>query len=147
MTTFEELKRRGQEDGGSLMIFKGIKVTFSTENGRQYIDIAKFWDIMEKHYDVDRLSGLGLNWTKNTMDYIIGFRDNSMTNEVLKVIKPYYTSAEYVIKLLPNRDWEKYKGHVSKIKEKYSEIWKAGAVKFEIETFDKDGNMKLLIHR
>lgn len=133
--------------GGSLMIFKGIKVTFSTENGRQYIDIAKFWDAMEKYYDVDRLSGLGLNWTKNTMDYIIGFRDNSMTNEVLKVIKPYYTSAEYVIKLLPNRDWKKYKGHVSKIKEKYSEIWKAGAVKFEIETFDKDGNMKLLIHR
>lgn len=129
------------------MIFKGIKVTFSIENGRQYIDIAKFWDIMEKYYDVDRLSGLGLNWTKNTMDYIIGFRDNSMTNEVLKVIKPYYTSAEYVIKLLPNRDWKKYKGHVSKIKEKYSEIWKAGAVKFEIETFDKDGNMKLLIHR
>jgi len=129
------------------MIFKGIKVTFSTENGRQYIDIAKFWDTMEKHYDVDRLSGLGLNWTKNTMDYIIGFRDNSMTNEVLKVIKPYYTSAEYVIKLLPNRDWKKYKGHVSKIKETYSEIWKAGAVKFEIETFDKDGNMELLIHR
>lgn len=129
------------------MIFKGIKVTFSTENDRQYIDIAKFWDTMEKYYDVDRLSGLGLNWTKNTMDYIIGFRDNSMTNEVLKAIKPYYSSAEYVIKLLPNRDWKKYKGHVSKIKEKYSEIWKAGAVKFEIETFDKDGNMKLLIHR
>lgn len=129
------------------MIFKGIKVTFSIENGRQYIDIARLWDVMEKYYDVDRLSGLGLNWTKDTMDYIIGFRDNSMTNEVLKVIKPHFTSAEYVIKLLPNRDWKKYKGHVSKIKEKYSEIWKAGAVKYEIETFDKDGNMKLLIHR
>lgn len=129
------------------MKFKGIKVTFSIENGRQYKDIAKFWEIMEKHFDVNRLSGLGFNWTDTTMDYAIGFRDNSMTRAELDKVKPYFSGAEYIIQLLPNKNWRKYKGHVSKIKEKYTKIWNAGAVKFEIETFDDEGNMKILIYR
>lgn len=129
------------------MIFRGIKVTFLLENERQYVDIAKFWSIMEKYYDVNKLSGLGFNWTDTTMDYVIGFRDNSMTAAELDKIKPYFRSAEYVIKLLPKDNWKKHIGHVSQIKEKYNELWKAGAIKYEIETFDEEGNMKLLIHR
>lgn len=133
--------------GVQKMIFRGIKVTFLLENERQYVDIAKFWSIMEKYYDVNKLSGLGFNWTDTTMDYVIGFRDNSMTAAELDKIKPYFRSAEYVIKLLPKDNWKKHIGHVSQIKEKYNELWKAGAIKYEIETFDEEGNMKLLIHR
>lgn len=133
--------------GDTRMIFRGIKVTFSIKDGRQYIDIPKLWEIMEKHYDIEKLSGLGLNWTKTTMDYVIGFRDNTMTKDELDKIRPYFPSAEYVVKLLPKTQWKKYKGHFNDRAEKYKEIWKLGQVRFEIETFDNEGNMKLLIHR
>ena len=54
------------------MLFKGISRVFSTENEAQYQTIGAFWDEMSGIYGLENLRGLGYNWTKDTIEYVIG---------------------------------------------------------------------------
>lgn len=112
------------------MIIKGIKKTFSTINNVQYDFIGKFWDEISCKYGIENLLGIGYNWTENTIDYIIGLKVGDIIgfNAILE---------------LPDNGWEIVVGKTDELDKIYDNIYKNGVLKFEIETFDEDGNCEI----
>lgn len=116
------------------MIFKGISRTFSLLNEDQYNTIGAFWDKMAAIYGLENLHGLGYNWRGDTMDYAIGLK--------LEDIADYNVSIA-----LPDNGWTTTKGKTDKLKELYAQIYKDGALKFEIESFFENGACVIKYYR
>ena len=116
------------------MIFTGITRTFSLENEQQYETIGAFWSEMEQRYDCSCLRGLGYNWTENTIEYVIGLTEGAAEGSDCTVI-------------LPDDGWIEVRGRTADLGEIYNRIYKDGALTFEIETFDADGNCRILYTR
>lgn len=121
---------------GKDMIFKGLSRTFCTENERQYETIGAFWNELSQRYGIDNLRGLGFNWTDNTIEYIIGLKDGDIAADTAGVLKEIQ---------LPDDSWQVYCGKTEQLSEMYDEIYQKGALTYEIEEFDDEGNCRIFI--
>lgn len=111
------------------MKFVGIRRVFSTKNEEQYITIGEFWDEMSKVYGRENLMGLGCNWTKDSVEYVMALKNGAIAD------------ADYEI-LLPD-EWIEICGMTEKLSAIYDEIYKDGPLLYEIEEFDDKGNCKI----
>ncbi len=116
------------------MIFKGISREFSLFNEEQYNTIGAFWDEMAGIYGLERLRGLGYLWSGGKIFYAIGLKDGD--------IRGYDLCIE-----LPDENWCEVDGRTDRLQEIYEEIYKSGALKYEIETFDDDGKCHIKYYR
>ena len=116
------------------MLFTGISRTFSTENEQQYETIGAFWSEMESKYDCTRLRGLGYNWTPGTIEYVIGLTEGFIEGANCTV-------------MLPDEGWTEAKGRTEDLGHIYDVIYKNGALSYEIESFDPEGNCRILYSR
>lgn len=116
------------------MIFYGISRDFSLKDEEQYETIGQFWDEMAEIYGLENLSGLGYNWDGGKISYAIGLKN--------ALIKDYNVSI-----VLPDENWSVAKGKTDDLKQIYDEIYKNGALTFEIETFFENGNCEIQYYR
>ena len=116
------------------MIFKGISREFSLENNDQYNTIGNFWDEMALLYGLENLQGLGYKWADNKIHYAIGLKVGD--------IKGYNLCIE-----LPDEPWTIVHGKTDDLKKIYDEIYQAGALTYEIETFDENGECQIKYYR
>lgn len=116
------------------MEFKGISKTFSTVGDKQYETIGAFWDELSGIYGRERLRGLGYHWTDTSIEYVIGLINGE--------IEGWNVSVK-----LPDVGWEYVSGRTEKLGEIYSNIYKDGPLKYEIEMFDDAGNCRIAFYR
>lgn len=116
------------------MVFVGISKVFSLTNEQQYDTIGQFWDEMAMIYGLENLRGLGYDWKENCISYAIGLKNGC--------IQGYNASIE-----LPDHGWVSVEGRTDHLKQIYDEIYRDGALQFEIETFDEKGNCQIRYHR
>lgn len=116
------------------MIFEGISRTFSTIGEEQYKTIGAFWDEMSAIYGMENLRGLGYNWTETTIEYVIGLKEGRIDGADCEV-------------QLPDDGWVTVSGKTADLGKIYDEIYKDGALKYEIETFDDDGSCVIMYRR
>ncbi|MDE6433580.1 MAG: hypothetical protein K2L07_05065 [Lachnospiraceae bacterium] len=122
------------------MLFTGYSKIFSTKNEQQYNAIGRFWDEMSDLYGKENLRGLGYNWENDTIEYVIGAKDNSDISEGCQ-------GAVYKEIILPDENWILYKGKTEHLSELYNDIYQLGALDYEIETFFDDGTCEININR
>jgi len=115
------------------MKFIGIKKVFSTENEEQYVTIGTFWDELSKVYGRENLMGLGCNWTSNSLEYVMALK-----NGIIE-------AANYEIDL-PD-EWITVIGKTEELSVIYDKVYKDGALLYEIEEFDDEGNCKIRYYR
>ena len=116
------------------MVFKGIARDFSLTNEQQYETIGAFWDEMASKYGLENLLGLGYKWQGGVISYAIGLKSGCIENCNFSID-------------LPDDGWKTVTGETSCLKEIYDEIYKAGALQFEIETFQEDGTCEIRYYR
>ena len=116
------------------MIFKGITRSFSLINEDQYNTIVAFWDEMSSLYGLENLCGLGYKWHDNIIEYAIGLKNGDIQG------------LNFIIEL-PDDNWKVYYGKTENLKQIYDEIYQEGPLKFEIETFDNNGNCVIKYYR
>lgn len=116
------------------MKFIGISRVFSTINDEQYRTIGAFWDELIEKYGIEKLRGLGYNWTKDSIEYVIGLKDGIIDGSNCNVD-------------LPEIGWTKVKGNTDDLARIYDDIYKNGSLKYEIETFDNDGKCEIWYYR
>ena len=109
------------------MEFKGIRRVFSTVGDRQYNTIGAFWDELSERYGRENLRGLGYNWTKTSIEYVIGL--------IVGEIDGWNVSVH-----LPDDGWQCVEGRIENLGEIYNDIYMDGPLKYEIEMFNDDGN-------
>lgn len=116
------------------MIFEGITRDFSLAGQQQYETIGQFWDEMADKYGLENLQGLGYGWQNGVISYAIGLKEGCIDgcNATITV---------------PDDGWVKVLGKTDDLKQIYNEIYKYGALKFEIETFYDDGSCEILYYR
>ncbi|MBQ6997937.1 MAG: hypothetical protein IJN60_06175 [Oscillospiraceae bacterium] len=116
------------------MVFKGITRDFSLAGQQQYDTIGQFWDEMADQYGLENLQGLGYQWCNNVISYAIGLKDGCIDGCNTSIV-------------LPDLGWKTVVGKTSDLKEIYDEIYKDGALQFEIETFSEDGTCEIRYYR
>lgn len=116
------------------MEFTGISRTFSTVGEQQYQTIGAFWDEMSDKYGMENLRGLGHSWTDTTIEYAIGLKEG-------------VTDGANCCVELPDNDWVTVHGRTSELSRIYDDIYRDGALKYEIETFDDDGSCVIMYLR
>ena len=116
------------------MIFEGIGRVFSTVGEKQYETIGAFWDELAAKYGRDKLRGLGYGWTDTEIKYVIGLKEGTIDGCDTRVE-------------LPDEGWTTVTGRTERLGEMYGEIYMDGALLFEIEMFDDDGNCRLMYIR
>lgn len=116
------------------MIFIGITREFSTHNNDQYNTIGAFWDEMSALYGMENLRGLGHFWTGQTIHYAIGLKVGTIPNSNFSIE-------------LPDSGWTETVGQTDQLAEIYDEIYKDGALQYEIETFNEGGSCKISYYR
>ena len=109
------------------MTFIGITKDFDLKNEEQYNTIGKFWDDMSEAYGLEKLQGLGYLWHNGKISYAIGLKEGSVDGSNFSME-------------LPDDGWTSVCGRTDDLKEIYDEIYKDGALKYEIEKFTEDGN-------
>ena len=112
------------------MEFKGISKVFSTIGNDQYNTIGEFWDELSEKYGMENLRGLGLNWTDNSIEYVIGLKSGIIDN------------ANFNINL-PEDGWTVVKGNTDDLSKIYEDIYQNGPLKYEIETFYNNGTCEI----
>lgn len=116
------------------MIFEGISKIFALTNEEQYDTIGAFWDELAELYGLENLQGLGYEWRGAQMSYAIGLKNGRIPNANVSVA-------------LPDEGWVRAEGKTAKLKELYDEIYKDGALTFEIETFFENGKCQIDYYR
>ena len=116
------------------MIFSGIGRTFSTVGDKQYETIGAFWDELSAKYGRSNLRGLGYGWTNDSISYAIGLIEGVIDGSDTEIT-------------LPDDGWTTVTGRTEKLGELYDEIYKDGALTYEIEMFDDDGNCTIEYYR
>ena len=119
---------------GRKLVFKGIAKEFSLLNEDQYNTIGDFWDEMALIYGLENLQGLGYKWENGKISYAIGLKNGEIADCDLCMD-------------LPNDGWTVVNGITDNLKEIYNEIYKQGALTYEIETFDSDGTCQIKYFR
>ena len=116
------------------MLFFGISRDFSLLNEDQYNTIGAFWDEMAATYGLENLAGLGYRWQNGVISYAIGLKNGKIDGANLETD-------------LPDADWTTVDGKTDDLKKIYDEIYKSGALKYEIETFTEDGDCLIKYYR
>ena len=116
------------------MLFTGISRVFNLTNQEQYETIGAFWDELSLKYGLENLQGLGYKWSNNEIYYAIGLKNGIIPDS------DFHFS-------LPDEGWIEVNGETDNLKEIYDEIYKAGPLTFEIETFDENGKCKIKYYR
>ena len=116
------------------MLFVGISRDFSLMNEDQYNTIGAFWDEMSETYGLENLAGLGSRWQNGAISYAIGLKCGVIEGADLQID-------------LPDDGWIVVVGRTDDLKEIYDEIYKSGALKYEIETFTEDGGCRIEYYR
>ena len=116
------------------MTFIGISKEFSLLNNDQYNTIGNFWDEMALLYGLENLRGLGYRWAGGKISYAIGLKYGDIEGYNLTI-------------KLPDNGWTTYNGRTDNLMEIYNEIYKSGALRYEIETFTEDGNCQIEYYR
>jgi len=127
------------------MIFCGISRKFSTVNDGQYQTIGEFWDFCSSIYGRENLKGLGYNWTPDSIEYVIGRKDDSEMDD--ERIAAKYPDAVSKCVLLPEMGWKRYSGRTEQLGELYGEIYADGSLSYEIEMFSDDGSCEVQVTR
>ena len=117
----------------------GVSKTFSTVGEQQYNTIGKFWDEMSAIYGLENLRGLGYNWKDDSIEYVIGLKNN----EIFDVSD----AGVWKEVSLPDSGWKTYSGTTERLGAMYDEIYKEGRLTYEIEEFFEDGSCKVMITR
>ena len=112
------------------MRFEGISREFSLVGEGQYDTIGAFWDELSAIYGLENLRGLGYRWDGDTIFYAIGLKDGCIDGCNFSID-------------LPDSDWVTVCGRTDDLKQMYDEIYKSGALKYEIETFFNDGSCEI----
>ena len=112
------------------MKFKGISREFSLVAEGQYQTIGAFWDELEAIYGLENLCGLGYRWDGDVIYYAIGLKNGLIDGCNFSID-------------LPDENWILVKGRTENLKQIYDEIYKSGALKYEIETFFNDGSCEI----
>lgn len=120
------------------MIFKGYSKEFTTVDNKQYDLIGDFWDEMSLKHGMENLRGLGFNWTKTTIEYVIGLKENSKFKEANLTWKEIE---------LPDDSWLTVEGNTEELSEIYNKIYSVSNLKYEIEMFNNDGTCKIMFIR
>ena len=92
--------------------------------------IGAFWDEMEALYGLENLQGLGYKWEKGVIFYAIGLKNGDIKG------------CNFCMDL-PDENWTIIHGKTEKLKEIYDEIYQLGPLKYEIETFDENGECQI----
>lgn len=116
------------------MIFRGISGEFSLTDEQQYDTIGRFWDEMSAVYGLESLQGLGYSWRDNKIFYAIGLKNGCIEG------------CNFSIEL-PEDGWTLVRGETDNLKQIYDEIYKSGALKYEIESFFEDGSCQIRYYR
>lgn len=116
------------------MNFVGISKVFSTINNQQFETIGAFWDELSKKYGRSKLRGLGYNWTKDSIEYVIGLKEGEIEYANCSVI-------------LPDEGWITVQGKTSDIGKLYEQIYLNGVLQFEIETFSDYNECEIRYYR
>ena len=116
------------------MIFKGITKSFSLKNEDQYNTIGAFWDEISEIYGLENLLGLGYKWHNGVIEYAIGLKNGEIKGCNLTIT-------------LPDNNWVEVKGTTDNLKEIYNEIYKKGALTYEIESFTEAGDCVIKYYR
>ena len=116
------------------MVFQGISKVFSLRGEEQYTTIGAFWDELSALYGLENLQGLGYRWKNGFIHYAIGLKHG--------VIDGCNFRME-----LPDDGWTTVEGKTDFLKELYDEIYKSGALTYEIETFFLNGNCIIRYYR
>ena len=116
------------------MIFQGITKRFSLAGEGQYETIGEFWDEMEALFGLANLRGLGYLWQNGEIYYAIGLKDGRIPG----------CNFEFP---LPDCGWVTVRGKTDDLKAIYDEIYKSGALKYEIEEFYNDGSCEIKYYR
>lgn len=119
---------------GYNMFFKGVVRTFSLIGEAQYNTIGEFWDEMAASYGLERLRGFGYNWRGGKMDYAIGIKNGTIDGFDIEIE-------------LPDEGWESVSGETDRLKEIYDDIYKEGALTYEIEEFFENGKCFIRYYR
>lgn len=112
------------------MFFVGILREFALVNEEQYDTIGEFWDEMALVHGLENLRGLGYKWEGGRIYYAIGLKCGD--------IKGYNLCVE-----LPDEGWTEVEGETENLKSIYDEIYRCGALKYEIESFDENGRCRI----
>jgi len=127
------------------MVFYGVKIRFDCTNNQQYKSIGDFWKFMTDAYPTFTLKGVGCNWSNDSFDYIIG--DFAAPDFDMDKIKEHFTAADNVEINLPDKGWKTYMGKTQELSKLYDEIYKDGALDYEIEEFFQNDDCKISICR
>lgn len=125
---------RQNANGVITLIFKGISKEFSLLNNEQYDTIGDFWDEMASSYGLENLQGLGYKWANGKIYYAIGLKVGDIKDYNLRI-------------QLPDTGWTIVEGDTDNLKNIYDEIYKSGALTYEIETFTQNGKCKIKYYR
>lgn len=128
------------------MIFKGISKRFFTKDNKQYNEIGNYWDYFAAIYGRENLLGLGLNWKKDSLEYVIGQCEGRMEYN-LETVRERYPDAVYKEIILPDTGWKTYRGQTERLSELYDRIYREGDLLYEIESFCDNGNCSVKIIR
>ena len=104
------------------MTFKGISRVFSLKNEDQYNTIGAFWDEVAEVYGLENLRGLGYKWQNGEIHYAIGLNAGDIVGFDFEIE-------------LPDSNWQTVLGQTDNLRQIYEEIYKYGALTYEIEEF------------
>ena len=116
------------------MVFVGRSKTFSLENEGQYDTIGAFWDEMSLAHGMENLQGLGYRWQEGKIWYAIGLKEGEIAQANVSLT-------------LPEDGWCVVEGRTEDLKQIYDEIYQAGPLRYEIETFTEDGMCRIAYYR
>lgn len=116
------------------MKFVGISKVFSTIDNQQFETIGAFWDELSGKYGRSKLRGLGYNWTKDSIEYVIGLKEGIIEHADCSVT-------------LPDEGWITVQGKTSDLRKLYGQIYLNGVLQYEIETFSDYGECEIKYYR
>ena len=116
------------------MKFIGISKVFSTIDNQQFETIGAFWDELSKKYGRSKLRGLGYNWTKDSIEYVIGLKEGEIECANCSVT-------------LPDEGWSAIKGKTSDLSKIYERIYLDGILRYEIESFSEYDECEIRYYR
>ena len=85
-------------------------------------------------YGLENLVGLGYKWEGGKISYAIGLKLGDIEHHNLRIE-------------LPDEGWATFVGRTDELRDIYSEIYKVGALKYEIEVFFENGMCEIKYYR
>lgn len=134
------------------MMFKGYKIRVRCKEWEQIEEIDKFWNVFTNFVDINKIVGLGMNWSKDLIyfDYAIGTINNENVLDKIRTIN--FSKAGFIVdyieaELPPLNEWVSFSGKTKNVKYIYeNQIDIIGNYDYELEYLDYDGNIEIKIH-